>query len=382
MKLRHLSWAVPLALAALAAGAAQMATGGTTSAPSTWPSTPSTPSLHYGPDDFYRVEKIDAHMHLHDTLPLFFARAKADNVRVLTINVDYPDFPPLARQQQVAIALQRAHPADVAFAATFATAAIEQPGWADATIAGLDQALSAGAVGVKVWKNIGMDLRDREGRAIMIDDARFDPVFGHLAARGVVVLGHQAEPKNCWLPFEQMTVDGDRQYFRAHPQYHMYGKTQWPSHEAQLAARDRMLERHPQLRFVGVHLASLEWDVDEVARFLDRYPGASVDVAARIVHLEQQAISQPGKVRRFLIRYQDRIMYGTDLASSDEQPDQDLAAEAHQTWISDWQFFNSDDTMHSSDLDQPFRGLALPKEVVDKLYWKNARRMYPQAWRG
>jgi len=157
MKLRHLSWAVPLALAALAAGAAQMATGGTTSAPSTWPSTPSTPSLHYGPDDFYRVEKIDAHMHLHDTLPLFFARAKADNVRVLTINVDYPDFPPLARQQQVAIALQRAHPADVAFAATFATAAIEQPGWADATIAGLDQALSAGAVGVKVWKNIGMD---------------------------------------------------------------------------------------------------------------------------------------------------------------------------------------------------------------------------------
>src|SRR5471032_3402899 len=129
------------------------------------------------------------------------------------------------------------------------------------------------------------------------------------------------------------------------------------SHEAQLAARDRMLDRHPRLRFVGVHLASLEWDVDEVARFLDRYPGASVDVAAR-------------------------IMYGTDLASSDEQPDAELAAEAHQAWISDWQFFNSDDVMRSADLDHPFRGLALPKEVVDKLYWKNARRMYPSAWHG
>ena len=378
MKLRIASWLVPLALGALAAGAAAQTTADTAPVPAAAPSS----LLHYGPDDFYRVEKIDAHMHLHSALPVFFARAKADNVRVLTINVDYPDFPPLAQQQQAAIALQRAHPADVAFAATFATADIEQPGWAGDTIAALDQALSAGAVGVKVWKNIGMALRDKQGRAIMIDDARFDPVFDHLAARGVVLLGHQAEPRNCWLPFDQMTVAGDRQYFSEHPQYHMYGKTDWPSHEEQLAARDRMLDRHPQLRYVGVHLASLEWDVDEVARFLDHYPNASVDVAARIVHLEQQATAQREKVRSFLIRYQDRIMYGTDLASSDEQSDQELATEAHQTWLADWQFFNSDDVMHSSDLEQPFRGLALPKEVVDKLYWKNARRMYPQAWHG
>lgn len=337
-------------------------------------------AARYGDADFYRVEKIDAHMHLHGELPAFFARAQADRVRVLTINVDYPDFPPLEDQQRVAISLLRAHPEDVAFAATFPVAKSEQPGWADATIAHLDQALAAGAVGVKVWKNIGMDLRDKDGKAVMIDDARFDPVFAHLAQRGVVVLGHQAEPRNCWLPLEEMTVNSDRQYFSEHPQYHMYKQPQWPGHERQLAARDHMLDKNPKLRFVAVHLASLEWDVDELARFLDRYPDVKVDLAARMVHFQQQAVKHRDKVRKFLIRYQDRVLYGTDLASSAEQNDAEFAASAHQAWLDDWAFLNSDRMMRSPDLDAPFRALALPKRVVDKIYWRNARQVFPQAW--
>ena len=73
-----------------------------------------------------------------------------------------------------------------------------------------------------------------------------------------------------------------------------------------------MLRAHPGLRFDAVHLASLEWDVDRVADFLERFPNASVDLAARLVHLEYQATRDPPKVRQFLLRYQDRILYGSD----------------------------------------------------------------------
>ncbi|RSZ60856.1 amidohydrolase family protein [Massilia atriviolacea] len=334
----------------------------------------------YSRADFYRVEKIDAHMHLHGELPAFFARAKADKVRVLTINVDYPDFPALDAQREAALSLLRRHPAEVAFAATFPVARFEQPEWAARTIADLDKAVADGAVGVKVWKNIGMALRGKDGRPVMVDDARFAPVFAHLAERGVPVLGHQGEPKNCWLPLAKMTVDSDRQYFREHPQYHMYRQAAWPGYAQQLAARDHLLERHPTMRFVAVHLASLEWDVEALARFLDAHPDARVDLAARMVHLQQQAIGRRAKVRAFLIRYQDRVLYGTDLASSPGQGDTGFAGAAHAAWLDDWAFLTSGRVMRSPDLDAPFRGLALPRRVVDKIYSRNARKLFPQAW--
>jgi hypothetical protein len=116
---------------------------------------------------------------------------------------------------------------------------------------------------VKVWKDIGMQHRDADGRAVMIDDPRFDPLLDWLTARAVPVLGHQGEPRNAWLPLEEMTIRGDREYFTGHPQYHM--------RDARIvlrraAGRARSSAgRFPRMKFVGVHLASLEWDVDRIA---------------------------------------------------------------------------------------------------------------------
>jgi hypothetical protein len=99
------------------------------------------------------------------------------------------------------------------------------------------------------------------------------------------------------------------------------------------------------------------------------------------VHLEQQAMHQRDKVRRFLIRYQDRVLYGTDIARLPEATDAGFAAEADAAWRDDWRFLVTADRMRSDDLPAPFRGLALPRAVVDKLYRTNARRVFPTAWR-
>jgi predicted TIM-barrel fold metal-dependent hydrolase len=216
---------------------------------------------------------------------------------------------------------------------------------------------------------------------VMIDDARFDPLFDWLEKKRLPLLGHQGEPRNAWLPLDQMTIRGDREYFAEHPQYHMAAHPEWPSYEQQIAARDRMLDKHPGLRFVGVHLASLEWDVDRIGQFLQRFPGASVDLAARLSHLQLQASRDREKVRRFFIEFQDRILYGSDLSRTSEQSDAEFAEEAHETWLADWRFLSGDAELRSDEFEGPFRGLALPREVLAKVYGGNARRMFPAAWR-
>jgi predicted TIM-barrel fold metal-dependent hydrolase len=234
---------------------------------------------------------------------------------------------------------------------------------------------------VKIWKNVGMSLKDSDGRYVMPDDQRLEPIISTLERDHIVLLGHQAEPLNCWLPFEKMTVRSDRDYFHEHPQYYMYRHPEMPSHDTILAARDRMLHAHPGLHFDAVHLASLEWDVGKVAAFLDRFPNANVDLAARLVHLEFQASKNPRKVRAFLMRYQDRILYGSDDSYGPDDSDARAVADVHAGWVDDWRFLATSDRLQSPDFAKSYPGMRLPREVIDKIYRRNAQAMFTAAWR-
>ena len=277
---------------------------------------------------------------------------------------------------------QKQFPQNLAWAASFSVDGSDKPEWLPVTRQRIESAMKAGAVGVKVWKNIGMSLKGADDKLVMIDAARFAPLFDDFAKQGIPLLGHQGEPHNCWLPLAQMTVNNDREYFKAHPQYHMALHPEMPSWEAQMAARDRMVAAHPGLNFIGVHLASLERSVDELAAFLDRFPNAKVDVAARIGQLQYQSQKDRERVRRFFIKYQDRILYGSDMSQAPDQDGAALAKEAEGVWRMHWRYFNTADSFKVADLDKPVKGLALPREVVDKLYHLNAERTFPSAWGG
>ena len=335
---------------------------------------------HYSRADFDKVPKIDTHMHLHNPESGFVDAARRHKFKVLTINVDYPDFSTLDEQFRVAVALHTVFPTTVAFAGTFSASGFDSPGWLEGTERRIDAAMQAGAVGIKVWKNFGMSVRDSQGKLVMLDDPRLKPVFDYMEAKGITLLDHQGEPYNCWLPLDKMSVNNDREYFKAHPQYHMFLHPEMPSWQDQMAARDRMLDAHPRLHFVGMHMASLERDVDELAAFLDRYPGAMVDIAARIGQIQEQSQRDREKVRRFFIRYQDRLLYGTDEAQEPTESGSDMARETEKAWRAQWRFFTSADTFTVYDLDKPVQGLALPSGVIDKLYHLNAERAFPGAW--
>jgi predicted TIM-barrel fold metal-dependent hydrolase len=152
-----------------------------------------------------------------------------------------------------------------------------------------------------------------------------------------------------------------------------------------MAARDRFVARHPKLAFDGAHMASLEWSVDELARFLDRFPNAKVDLAARITQVQAQSVADYDKVRNFFLKYQDRLMYGTDLTHNPPGADtvgqnppvtDSFPSDADNYWRSDWRYLATALPQHVAQIHADARGLALPKAVIDKIYFSNARRFF------
>ena len=328
----------------------------------------------YTSGDYYSVPKYDVHIHIFTKSPYFPESCKKDNYRLLSVNVNAPDLPPVKEQQEMALYQAKKFPGEFNYATTFSVDDWNDLGWETRVLNYLKNSFDSGAVAVKVWKNIGMTLRDKDGKFVMIDNPRFDKIIDFIAKNKITLIGHLGEPKNCWLPVDQMTVKNDREYFKSHPEYHMFLHPEFPSYEDQINARDRMLDKHPVLTFIGAHLGSLEWDVDEIAKRLDKYPNMAVETAARISHLQHQAVSNHNKVYDFFIKYQDRILYGSDLEADDKTDSLKAFQTAHDTWFGHWKFFTLDSTLTDPDVTESFKGLHLPKEVVDKLYFKNAQK--------
>ncbi len=329
--------------------------------------------------DFNKMNKIDIHCHVNKERPDFMEQAVEDNFRILTINTN-SSLGSIEDQQEWALFQRKAFPNRIAYLTTFSMEGWDNDDWHDKTMAYLEESFKNGAIGIKVWKNIGMVEKDKNGEFIMIDDPKFDAVFDYLEEKGIPVAGHLGEPLNCWLPLDEMTVNNDRSYFENYPQYHMYLHPEYPSYEDQIAARDRRLEKHPRMKFMGAHLGSLEWSVDEMSKFFEQFPNATLEMAARLCHLQVQTQADYQKVRDFFIKYQDRIIYGTDLGdytASDEDPEK-LKRKTHEQWKSDWKYLTTNEEMSSQKVNGEFKGLKLPRKVVEKIYYLNAENQFPE----
>jgi predicted TIM-barrel fold metal-dependent hydrolase len=333
---------------------------------------------YYTAADYKSVLKIDTHVHVDSDNGFFEEQANKDNFLLVTLNVDHSDSSAVNQQLSWALASAKKNPGKVFYGATFYfdTAGWGTEAWSKRVINHLNHNISGGAVTVKLWKNIGMTERDKDGKFIMIDDPALKPVIDFIVSKNLPVTGHLGEPRNCWLPLNQMTVSGDSSYFADNPRYHMFLHPEYPSYEDQINARDHLLELHPDLKFIGCHLGSLEWNVDELAKRFDKFPNMAVDMAARICHLQYQSSRDREKVRNFCIKYQDRLLYGTDLSVKVSDTREDVSKHLHETWLDDWKYFASADTMTSDNFRGTFEGLQLPKEVVRKIYSENAIRWY------
>ena len=321
-------------------------------------------------------DKIDAHVHYSGDHPDCIALL--DRLDLKLFNVCVAHGPDERWRDSAAIFWQLAdeHPAHYAWCTTYDPPYVPEADYADRVIDGLAQDLKQGAVACKMWKNIGMEIVKPSGEFLMVDDAIFDPIYAYLSRSGVPVMMHMGEPLACWQPLSEDNLHAG--YYSAHPEWHMYNKPDFPSHREIIDARDRVLAVHPSLRVVGAHLGSLEYDVAEIAKRLDRYPNFAVDTSARTRDLAWQ---DREAVRQFFLAYQDRVLFGTDIVQRELQSSLPEAVREgnlermQQRYEADFAYYEGDGliTVRGREV----RGLALSVEVLEKLYHENARRWYP-----
>jgi len=325
---------------------------------------------------FEEILKIDAHAHIFDDMPEFVEMVRRINLRVLNVCV-YGSKPELleAAEKQAELICRKYGPS-FNFASTFDLTRRDESDYAQQVIAWLDQSFKAGAVLAKIWKEVGMELRTPSGAYLMPDDALFDPVYEHLTVCGKPLMSHFADPMEAWLPLDPDAANYS--YYSNNPEWHVYGREDFPSHGRIMDACDQVLTKHPQLIMIGAHLASMDHDLDALAQRLDRHPNLYVDVSARTFSLCRQPTE---KVRDFFLRYQDRILYGADIG--EYVPGEIPSREARIAFTEFMErYYRADYWFYAEKGRHTVGGrevecLALPQSILEKFYHGNAQRLMP-----
>lgn len=319
---------------------------------------------------------IDAHIHYGDDHPDLLAFFDEYDLKLLNICVAHSGESWQTTQAERYRDLSARRSNHFAWCTTFDLPRFDDPDYVENVIERLDRDFAAGAVACKVWKNLGMEVKTPAGDFFMVDDPLLDPIFDHIASQDRTLLMHIAEPLACWQPLNDQNPHYG--YYSRNPEWHMYTRPDYPSHQQLMDARDHLIEKHPDLRMIGAHLGSLEYDVDEVAARLDRYPNFAVDTSARLVDM---AIQDSDKVRQFFVDYADRVLFGTDVVmrqapSAMDAEDRAQAIQSlRETYEMNFAYFESGEDLTLRGRNT--RGLALPQEVLTRIYRTNAERWYP-----
>jgi len=240
---------------------------------------------------------------------------------------------------------------------------INEPDFGKKEAKKLEEAVKLGCRGLKISKGLGLTLRDKSGKLVPVDDSRIDPIWAKCAELGIPVMIHVTDPKAFFTPMDKYNERYDE--LAVHPNWLFYGD-KFPSKEEILAQRNRVFAKHPNTVFIGAHMGTLPEELHQVAAWLDTYPNFYVDIDARISELGRQ----PYTARKFLIKYQDRVMFGTDTAPN---------AEAYRIY---YRFLETDDEYfdpsggHHLQGRWMIYGVHLPDEVLEKIYNKNALKIF------
>ncbi len=249
-----------------------------------------------------------------------------------------------------------AHPGRFVMLAGFARDGIEEPDYGDRLRRRLREDVAAGAVGLGELSDKGLGLVRAGGRAYPLDDTRFDPLWEEAGLLGVPVFVHVAEPAAFYEPVDE------RNELRRSENWSLFGKGT-PGFAAMLEKLERVASRHPRTRFVSVHAFNLANDLAAVGALLDRHPNVQIDFAARMWELARQ----PFTARRFFVKYQDRILFGTD-----NDPDAAMyLAHVRQMETEDEWFWPPDAEWWRG------YGMNLPDDVLRKVYRGNAEALLP-----
>ncbi|HHW09144.1 MAG TPA: amidohydrolase [Firmicutes bacterium] len=308
-----------------------------------------------------RFKAVEAHNHFSDRYDVAKLLATMDECNIgVFVDLSGGCGDHLKRRLEL---LKEPHPERFAVFYTPEFSQADRPDFGETVAREIEEASRAGVQGVKIFKSLGLSHRDAAGRLWHVNDRRFDPIWQTAGELGLPVLIHVADP---WAFFEPLDEHNERYLvLLRNPNWHFYGGD-YPRPEQLLAERDEVLARHPRTQFIGAHIGSLSHDLEAAAKLLDTYANFHVDFSARLPDIG----CVPKLARWFFLKYQDRIVFGTD-----NRPEPAVYRDYFRLLETDdecWEY-----------LGFPRKGfyymysLDLPDEVLRKVYYANAARLIP-----
>ena len=236
------------------------------------------------------------------------------------------------------------------------------PGWGEKAAAQLEADIRAGAIGVgEISKSLGLTIRKADGTRLRVDDPELDPVWETMARLGLPVFIHTAEPSEFFQPLDmsnerwlELSLFADRRNYQP-------GQVTF---DQLMTERDNLFRRHPNTQFIAAHFGWHAADLGRAARMLDEFPNVTTEVGAILYDLGRQ----PRAVREFFTRYQDRILFGKDSFQPSEYPYYWRVFETADEYFDYYRDYHAFWKLYGADL---------PDEVLKKLYYQNALRLFP-----
>ena len=225
----------------------------------------------------------------------------------------------------------------------------------------LRDAKKDGAIGLKVYKSLGLTDKDSSGNRIAVNDPRIDPIWEECGKLGFPVLIHSADPASFWKPKDK----NNERWLELKQKPNRYRNPDFfPSFESIIAEQHNVFEKHPKTTFINAHLGWMGNDLDRLSSHLDKYPNVVTEIGAVLAELGRQ----PKRARKFFIDHQDKILFGKDAYNQQEYYTYFRVLETEDEYFDYYRKRHAFWKMY---------GLGLPDSILKKVYYKNALRILP-----
>lgn len=238
---------------------------------------------------------------------------------------------------------------------------IGKEGWTERAVKQLEEDIQGGANGLKIYKSLGMSVKDMDGNRVPVDDERLDPIWAKCGELGVPVLIHSADPRPFWAEMDSTNERWLELKTRPNRKRSATDPAPW---EQIIQEQHNVFKKHPNTKFINAHMGWYANNLDKLGMLLEAYPNMYVGIGAIIAELGRQ----PRQTHRFFVKYQDRVLFGKDSWKPEEFPTYFRVLETddeyfpyHKKYHAFWRMY----------------GINLPDEVLRKVYYENALQLIP-----
>ena len=256
--------------------------------------------------------------------------------------------------------VKNSKPGRIVFFTNISFVGFGDAGWTERTVQELEKDVKAGACGLKIYKDLGMEFKDEKGKRIAIDDPRLDAVWKKCGELKIPVIIHSADPKPFWDPMDK---NNERWLeLKTHPDRKR--DNSFVSWSQLITEQHNIFRKNKNTTFIAAHMGWFGNDLDSLGRLLDELPNVVVEIAAVIAELGRQPI----RAHQFFEKYQDRILFGKDSWVPDEYATYFRVLETNDEYFPYHKRYHAFWKMY---------GLGLPDSILKKVYYKNALRIIP-----